>query len=174
MNVIAVMTLRILLAFTHIFVPDGILWTVLLIMILDKLDEHIDVTNKGIEFSVAPYPKAIKDPKKKEEYEYYENITDISHYAIALYFIREEIKGPWEFLIYGVFIYRVVGVGLFTIFNQKWILDVFGDVFQEMLLSASFLSKAWANIWFVVGMIVLHSFVPFREVYDTILGFFGI
>lgn len=174
MNVLAVMTLRILLAFTHIFVPDGILWTVILIMILDKLDEHIDVTNKGIEFSRALYPKAIKDPKKKEEYEYYENITDIIHYAIALYFIREEIEGPWAPFIYGVFIYRVIGMGLFTIFRENWITDVFGDIFQEILLSAVFLSKAWANIWFVGSVLVLHAFIPFRRIYDVILGYFGL
>ena len=143
-------------------------------MILDKLDEHLDVTKDGIIFSSKSYPKSLTDTKQKQSYIYYENITDLIHYAIALYFIRGEISSAWMPYILGVFIYRLIGVGIMTFDNQMWINDVFGDVFKEMLLASAFLGKSWANIWFTISTLILHAVVPFWRVYDMILDYFGI
>lgn len=168
MNIPAVMLIRLLLTGIHTLLPESLVWTLVLLLVLDKLDEHIDVIGYRPIFTLEHIPSSM-DPKERIEYEKADKVVDVIQYGIALLFIDKIIPSQWKPYVHFAFFMRLVGVILYIFTDNVVFLHIFVDIVKEVLLAAAFLGKDYANIYTMIFIYILKESVALGFFYNKIL-----
>jgi len=168
MNILAVMLIRLLLTSIHVFFPESIIWTLVLLLGLDILDEHIDVIGYRPVFTFDYIPSTM-NWKERMEYEKADKVVDVIQYMIALCFVDNIIPNYWKPYVYFAFVIRLVGVTLFVYTEKKIFLHIFTDVVKEILLAVAFLGKDYANVYTVLCIYVLKAIISFGYFHNKVM-----
>ena len=81
---------------------------------------------------------------KRAAYQKYDKLLDSWWYVmIFVYLVLEVQRDNWWWILVGLFVYRMVGMVLFVLMNEEWLLSVFANYFTLV----TFLVLVTPQVW---------------------------
>lgn len=152
------MFIRLLTTLLLFLTQNNLPLTAISLLLLDIVDSNFRIQNNKLLFTTTPITKDFIDDTIT--YQRYDKVIDLYQYLFALSLVYDKIPNGWNDYIVYALVWRMIGVFLLLITNNRKIIVPFVDIIKEILFLSVFIQPTLTNLTYIIVLKILLVEIP--------------
>jgi hypothetical protein len=150
------MFIRLLTTLILFLTQNNLPLTAIALLLLDAVDSNFRIQNNRLIFTTTPISKEYDT----NTYQKYDKVIDLYQYLFALSLVYDKIPNGWNDYIVYALVWRMIGVSLFLITDNRKIIVPFVDIIKEILFLSIFIQPTLTNLTYIILLKILLVEIP--------------